>query len=139
MKRLLLIVLPLLLIVGCSEVEGQQQLISDITERYSNGNIQSITYYKKTRDGIEKFKEEGYDYKGQNESEIHYKDGKLDGLFTIWYENGQKKSEKTYKDDKEDGLSTRWYENGQKRFEETWKDGELISYKYWNEDGSRKE
>ena len=38
-----------------------------------------------------------------------------------------------------DGLYTNWYENGQKRFEGTYEDGELISEKYWNEDGSRKE
>ena len=136
MKRLLLIVLPLLLIVGCSEVEGQQQLISDITERYSNGNIQSITYYKKTRDGIEKVKEEGYHYKGQKESEIHYKDGKEDGLSTLWYENGQKRYEATYKNGKLDGLWTFWYVNGKKEKEGTFKDGELISSKIWNEDGS---
>ena len=37
-----------------------------------------------------------------------------------------------------DGLYTNWYENGQKSFEGTYKDGELISKKYWNEDGSVK-
>ena len=39
---------------------------------------------------------------------------------------------------KRDGLYTNWYENGQKSFEGTYKDGELISKKYWNEDGSVK-
>ena len=37
-----------------------------------------------------------------------------------------------------DGLYTNWYENGQKWYELTNKDGELISKKYWNEDGSVK-
>ena len=37
-----------------------------------------------------------------------------------------------------DGLYTNWYNNGQKRDELTYKDGELISEKYWNEDGSVK-
>ena len=68
-----------------------------------------------------------------------YKDGEEDGLSTNWYENGQKKLEGTYKDGEEDGLFTNWYENGQKKFEVTIKDGELISEKYWNEDGSVKE
>ena len=40
---------------------------------------------------------------------------------------------------KRDGLYTNWYENGQKRFEGNYEDGELISEKYWNEDGSVKE
>jgi len=38
-----------------------------------------------------------------------------------------------------DGLYTNWYENGQKESEGTYEDGELISEKYWNEDGSVKE
>ena len=47
MKKLLVIILPLLLIVGCSKVEGKKQLIPDITGKYENGNIKSITYQKK--------------------------------------------------------------------------------------------
>ena len=93
MRKLLLITLPLLLIVGCSK--------------------KSINYETTL---IER-----------------------DGLYTNWYENGQKRDELTYKDGKFDGLYTNWYENGQKRFEGTYEDGELISEKYWNEDGSRKE
>jgi len=93
MRKLLLITLPLLLIVGCSK--------------------KSINYETTL---IER-----------------------DGLYTNWYENGQKRDELTYKDGKFDGLYTNWYENGQKRFEGTYKDGELISEKYWNEDGSVKE
>ena len=115
MKKILLIVLPLLLIVGCSNVEGQQQLIPDITGKYENGNIKSITYHKKTRNGIEKVKEE------------------------IYHENGQKEGEGTFKDGKLEGLVTGWYENGQKNSEQLFKDGNLISLKEWNEDGSDKE
>ena len=40
------------------------------------------------------------------------------------------------KNGKKDGLWTSWYENGQKKEEVTFKDGEMISKKYWNEDGS---
>ena len=63
---------------------------------------------------------------------------KRDGLYTNWYKNGQNSYELTNKDGKFDGLYTNWYENGQKSFEGTYKDGELISKKYWNEDGSVK-
>ena len=45
--------------------------------------------------------------------EEYYKDGKLNGLSTWWYENGQKELENHYKDGKTNGLSTCWYENGQ--------------------------
>jgi len=47
--------------------------------------------------------------------------------------------EGTYKDGKLDGLHTLWYENGQKLGEGTIKDGELISSKCWDEDGNEKE
>ena len=92
MRKLLLIRLPLLLIVGCSKEPIN----------YENTLI------------------------------------KRDGLYTNWYKNGQKWYELTIKDGKFDGLYTNWYENGQKSFEGTYKDGELISKKYWNEDGSVK-
>lgn len=49
------------------------------------------------------------------------------------------KEEKTYKNGKLDGLYTFWYENGQKLFERNFKDGNLIFGKEWNEDGSVKE
>ena len=73
---------------------------------------------------------------GQKSSEGTFKDGVKDGLEMNWYENGQKKSEYTLKNGKLDGLTTRWYENGQKKSEWTYKDGNKISKKEWNEDGS---
>ena len=155
MKKILLI--TLFLSVGFS-----QQLIP-VVETYDNGNIESITYHKKSRTGIEKVKYEGYHKNGQKSSEKTYKDGKsnglttkwyengqkkyewnykdgeLDGRWTSWYENGQKEEEGTYKDGEEDGLYTKWYENGQKEFELTYKDRELISLECWDEDGNEEE
>ena len=55
--------------------------------------------------------------------EEYYKDGKLNGLSTFWYENGQKELENHYKDGKTNGLSTCWYENGQIEGEGFFKDG----------------
>ena len=151
-----IIISLLILSVGLS-----QQIIT--TQSYKNGNVKSITYHKKTRDGIQKVKEEGYHEKGQKEFEGSYKDGKKeglwtywnengqkkeegninddrkDGLWTYWYENGKKKSEGILKDRKLDGLWIKWYENGQKQYEGTFKDGKEISKKEWNEDGSVKE
>jgi len=142
---------------------GLSQRLSEVIETYENGNVKSITYHKKTRDGIQKVKEEGYFEKGQKEFEGSYKDGKKDGLWTVWYENGQKKEEITFKNGKRDGLETEWWSNGQKInemtykdgkewdgkwtswsddenklkvYEETYKDGELISQKDFNPDGS---
>jgi len=102
--------LPIVLFIS---VGLSQQIIH--TETYENGNIKSITSHKETRNRIEKVKEVEY------------------------YEKGQMKSVGTYKDGEKDGLWTEWFENGQKEEEGTYKNGKLISYKYWNEDGSVKE
>ena len=89
-----------------------QQLIPDIIEKYRNGNIKSISYHKKSRNGIEKVKYEEYYGNGNKKQEKNYKDGRTDGLWTEWYENGQKKFEWTYKDGKEDGFLVQWNEDG---------------------------
>ena len=110
MKKTLLIILPLLLIVGSSKVEGQQQLIPFV-EKNKNGNLE-ITYYKETQNKLEKVK---------------YKE---------YYPNGQKKQEVTFKDGEYDGLLTYWHKNGQKSEEVKFKDGESISSRCWDEDGN---
>ena len=55
--------------------------------------------------------------------EEYYKDGKLNGLSTWWYENGPKKFERRYEGGKLNGLSTFWHENGQIECEGFFKDG----------------
>jgi len=73
---------------------------------------------------------------GKKKSEGIYKDGKLDGLSTVWYENGHKEFEATWKDGEIDGLATGYHENGQKRSERIWKDGDVTTFNEWDEDGS---
>jgi antitoxin component YwqK of YwqJK toxin-antitoxin module len=161
MKKILLTILPLLLIVGCSKLEVLQDLIP-VAGTYRNGNIVSITYHKKSRSGIEKVKYEQYYENGQKKTEESWKDGKLNGKKTRWYENGQKWGEEYYRDGKESGLSTSWdengqkwkegtykdgnkngkwtelYENGQKKWEGTYKDGKVISSKRWYRNGTER-
>ena len=80
----------------------------------------------------------GWYENGQKEYEINYKDGKVDGLATGWYENGQKKYENNWKDGDRDGLSTSWYENGQKELEHNYKDGEKDGLSTsWYENGQK--
>ena len=43
-----------------------------------------------------------------------------------------------YDNGKLDGLWTEWYDNGQKSFKGIYKDGKLISQQFWNKDGSLK-
>ena len=89
-----------------------QQLIPDIIEKHRNGNIKSISYHKKTRNGIEKVKYEEYYGNGNKKQERNYKDGRTDGLWTEWYENGQKWEKGTMKEGIEVGKWIYYNENG---------------------------
>ena len=149
MKRLLLIVLPLLLIVGCSKPINENSLIDrngvkyqqdsqkpysgKVFRLYDTGENKKEGIYK---DGIQDGLQTEWYKNGQKMFEKNYKDGNRDGLWTEWYKNGQKRYEWNYKDEKLDGLFTIWYENGQKMFEKNYKDGILISKKGWEYDGS---
>ena len=65
-----------------------------------------------------------YDYETEEKAyETRYKDGKLHGLCTWWYDNGQKEIESHYQDGKPHGLCTWWDENGQIECESYYKNG----------------
>lgn len=71
------------------------------------------------------------------------KDGKLDGLYTTWYDNGNKNGESNYKDDKLHGSFTSWKSNGQLYREGTYVNGIMEGlWKHydleWGPTGSRK-
>ena len=153
MKRLLLIVLPLLLIVGCSKPISEETLIDkdglkyhpDTKELYSGEVFKNRMGGKKEFEGSYKDGDStgiwSHWYEnGQKDSEITYKDGKKDGLLTYWYESGQKQSEGTLKNEKFDGLWTWWYENGQMKQQVTFKDGKSDGlYTFWYENGQKSE
>ena len=112
-----------------------------ITYWFENGKKRVEINFKKVEEGTYKDgKLDGlrtyWDENGKKYSERNYKDGELQLLLTDWDENGKKESEINYKDGELDGLWTEWFENGQKKKEVNYKEGKLISYKYWNEDGS---
>ena len=168
MKKLLLIVLPLLLIVGCSSPEpinenslidrngvkyqkdsqkpysGEVFRLYDTGEKlyqgtYVDGLLTQDTYLNK--DGSVKEPIEGIDSFDLRDEVCYIKgtNKPYSGRIFSLHENGQKSAEIDLKYGKLDGLWTLWYENGQKKKELTFKDGEEISGKEWNEDGSVKE
>ena len=63
------------------------------------------------------------DEHGKMHSEGTYKNGKQEGVRTLWHANGQKSGEVTYKHGKREGVWTYWHDNGQKGQEGTYKDG----------------
>ena len=152
MKKLLLIVLPLLIIVGCSKPINEETLIDKDGLKYhpETKELYSGKVFKNRMGGKKEFEGSYKDgdstgiwthwyENGQKKKEGTWKDGKGDGLITIWYENGQKNYEVTFKDGKKDGLRTSWYENGQKKYEGTYKDGRKDGlYNSWYENGQKK-
>ena len=135
MKKTLLIILPLLLILGCSKPVDRSTLINkdglmylpDSDSPYS-GEVFLFRRIK-TKEGL---------FKRIKVGDETYKDGKIEGLVTLWFENGQKWEEGNYKDGKIEGLYTTWYENGQKKEETNYKDGKKDGlYNSWYSDGKK--
>jgi len=126
MKKILLSILPLLLIVGCSKepINYKTSLVKRDGVFYTNdtNELYSGKVFSLYSDG--KKKDEG-----------SIKNGELDGLWTEWYTDGQKKSEGTYKDGRRDSLWIGMYESGQQSYEETYDKGELINKQEWDIDG----
>ena len=116
---------------------GNGQKMSEGT--YKNGEFDGLrTNWDK--DGSKYEGKDGSNYWEFNlvlEGKVKRKDDK-DGTFLYWYDDMKTKIKfhKTYKNGKLDGLVTNWYENGQKETEGTYKDGKLISRKDWKYDGS---
>ena len=125
MKNLLLITITILA-VGCgekatvepvAEVKTEIQSVNQKETEFRNNGI----LYLKGSDLPYSGKTFRLHINGQKESEIIYKDGKWEGLKTVWYDNGQKWFANNYKDGRLNGLATGWHRNGQKSSEVNFK------------------
>ena len=57
-----------------------------------------------------------YDDDGNLRSETHYKDGKQEGLKTLWTIDNRKWAETDYKNGKENGVLKGWHPSGKKKY-----------------------
>ena len=105
MKNTTLLILLSLFITSCGD-----NLVEEVKERYDDGKLKVVEYYKKVGNNQELVKKREYYKNGNIDREVNYKDGKKEGKWTTYYENGQIYEEVNYKDGKEDGLGL----NGQK-------------------------
>ena len=140
------------------EPNEEKPYTGDAVRKYPNGQTKEEVTYK---DGIKDGLRTAWYENGRMKEETTYKDGKQHGPFTSWHNSpnktndpsvksrssskissgvliGQKKFEATYKNGRLHGLTTTWYKNGHKKKELTLKEGEMISAKYWDEDGNPK-
>ena len=140
LRLLVLLVSLSLLLGGCSKIVTDSNFVQLLPE------LEGVNQDElEEREGIIYLKDSDTLYTGKayelyengvKKGEINYKDGKIDGLGSQWYENGVKQqSEVNYKDGRLNGLVTGWHENGQKKGEVTYKDDEMISAKWWNSKG----
>ena len=100
-KPIRLLILPLLLIVGCSKPKpmSEENLLK----------INDRLHHPETKEPYNgKVTQYYYDSK-QKESEGSHKNGKRDSLWTFYYEDGKKKTEMTYKYGMKWGLCTEYY------------------------------
>lgn len=115
------------------------------TYHHPNGELaKKVTYVQGRPNGkIEVFGEEGKlvarrEYKNglrvgqwdtysadgeQKIREDHYRDGKANGVFKVWYSSGQLRREVTFAKGKQDGVAREWSQSGEKRAEINYKDG----------------
>ena len=125
-KRYLLI--ALFLISGCSKKELESVNETSLIEK--NG-----VYYTKDKQPYSGQVFSLYE-NGSIKSEWTLKNGRLDGLYNLWYKSGKKWFQKNYKDGELDGLSIFWDREEFLDTEKTYKDGELILQRCFDVDGN---
>ena len=128
MRKLLLITLPLLLIVGCSKepINYENTLIKRdglYTNWYKNGQKKIESFHKLHIPPAETF------------PSVKSKVTSI-GKWTLWYKNGQIKSKVNYKDGKLNSKWKVWHGNGKLAEEGEYKVGEKIGeWIYYKKDG----
>ena len=115
MKNVVYIILSFLLLTGFSG----EKVVSSLQDRGG------VKYEKNSEVPFTGVLVEKYE-NGQKKLEEHYKDGKLEGLWTWWSKNGQKVREGNTKDGELDGLWTTWGKDGNIIGTGMYKDGKLV-------------
>ncbi len=155
-KQLQLITLPVVflaaVIYGCNNRTEEKETTSDsdqqtqtsvdtlgetmtrkVTERYDNGSIRTLHYYRDSSTYFElKLWKGGQDYiRGWIEN------GKREGKWYSWYENGVLWSSGNYKNGLRQGKSNLYYDNGSVQQVQEYKDGKPHgTWEFYNEDGT---
>ena len=120
MKKLLFILLFIPLILFSQETKVKNILNYDTIVEYIKITDETGYYNGEPLTGVF-FR----NYKSGVRAEFNFKDGKLDGLFELFYENGQLKEEKNYKEGKYNGLQEKYDENGKLEYKAYYKNDKI--------------
>ena len=108
-----------------------------VQSKHENGMDKEVWIFNRNIFGKkEKIKEVTYFNNKGKESEVNYKNGKVNGWARMWYKNGNLHLEATYKDDKPHGVRTAYHENGQVFCRAEYKNGKLLRKRNWDEKGN---
>jgi antitoxin component YwqK of YwqJK toxin-antitoxin module len=111
--------------------------IKVVQAKYENGIDKEVWVFKKHILGNkQKIKELTYYDNGNKESNINYKNGKVNGLVRMWYKNGKLHVEAQYKNNKTHGTRISYHENGQVFCRAEYNNGELLQKRNWDEKGN---
>jgi antitoxin component YwqK of YwqJK toxin-antitoxin module len=109
MKRLIVFILPILVVAGCHW--GTQK---EIEQRYPDGSVKVEKFYIYNEGNKELVKEVQYFENKQRKMEGTYINKLRNGKWTAWYKNGKVWSEGFFKDGRSEGVRTVYYDNGVK-------------------------
>lgn len=130
MKQLFFLVIVASIVTGCTVKPFEH-----IEETWQQGNPKTVKYY--TNEKMEDLVGEARYYEdGTKKTEGNYKNGQRNGQWSYWFHDGKIWSRAVYKEGKENGLRTVWHSNGQKYYE-----GKAINdqrkgvWKFWDENG----
>ena len=104
---------------------GNLYYIGPEREWYENGQ-KHIEAYFNLKSGEREGKYQEWNEAGKLTHELHFKNGKKDGLCS-WYNNGKLSTEQNYKEGEKHGICKWWDNNGKLEVEEIWEHG---SFKY---------
>jgi hypothetical protein len=111
--------------------------IAVVKKWHDNGKPKETWVYRRDVFGREKkVRELVYFESGLKETEVDYRDGKVNGWARIWYKSGQLFLEATYKDNKMHGVRRAYYENGQLFCRAEFEEGQLVRRENWDEEGN---
>ena len=106
--------------------KGSAKFWLEKTLDWSDGLLQLNNckmYEENYKDGKLEGKQTTWYQIGEIKSEVNYKDGKKEGKSTTWYQGGKIQLEVNYRDGQKDGKATSWYKNGQKKSDQNYING----------------